>query len=62
MGLLYPTDVNLYSVYGNTAIDIQLLRLPSAPLSLALVLDLLYYCLPIAMAVTIQNLLCARGA
>lgn len=62
MGVLYPTDINLHSVFGDSTVRFHLLEMPNITFDFNTLFDLIMASFPIAISVTMQNLLCARGA
>ncbi|CAD8053105.1 unnamed protein product [Paramecium primaurelia] len=62
IGNLYPTEQCLRYVYGNTRLQFNFLQINELNLGFESILEIIQLCIPIAICVTIQNLLCARGA
>lgn len=52
MGILYPTDINLHSVFGNSTVKFHLLEMPNIPFDFDTLFDLIMASIPIAISVT----------
>jgi len=52
MGILYPTDINLHSVFGNSTVRFHLLEMPNITFDFNTLFDLIMASFPIAISVT----------
>lgn len=64
MGVAFPTERCLYSVYGSSKLNIQFIEAggPRFQPTYSTMLYLILYSLPMTFYITVQNLICAKGA